>query len=143
MKKLALLLVILITSFSLSCTSDDDSNNQNQDDLIGVWNLKSIENQGNDVTVVDCQTQQNITYNSDNFGTEKAPEEISQSPCEFNTVPFTWSRNGNQVTWTVNEEGIFIVEILLLTENRLEAVVIEMNGMAVPENEQEIFKYEK
>ncbi|WP_299112250.1 lipocalin family protein [uncultured Winogradskyella sp.] len=141
MKKLNLILGILIGIIIFSCSSDDD--NSNQDEIIGVWNLMSIENQGNDITVVDCQTQQNIVYNSNNSGTEKAPEEISQTPCEFNTVPFNWSRNGNEITLTVGEEGTFVNEILLLTENRLEIVVIEMDGTAVPENEQEILKYEK
>ncbi|MCA0133762.1 lipocalin-like domain-containing protein [Winogradskyella alexanderae] len=143
MKKPKLLFGILIGFLILSCSSDDDSNDTNQDDLVGTWNLVSIENQGNDVMVIDCQTEQNIVYNSNNSGTEKAPEEISQTPCEFNNVPFSWIRNGNQVTITVDQEGTFVNEILLLTENNLEIVVTEMNGTPVPQNEQEIFKYEK
>lgn len=143
MKKPKLLFGILIVFLILSCSSDDDSNNTNQDDLVGTWNLISIENQGIDNIVIDCQTEQNIIYNSNNSGTEKAPEEISQTPCEFNTVPFSWTRNGNQVTITVDQEGTFVNEILLITENNLEIVVTEMNGTPVPQNEQEIFKYEK
>jgi len=143
MKKPKLLFGILVGFLILSCSSDDDSNDTNQDDLVGTWNLISIENQGNDVMVIDCQTEQNIIYNSNNSGTEKAPEEITQTPCEFNNVPFSWTRNGNQVTITVDQEGTFVNEILLLTENNLEIVVTEMNGTPVPQNEQEIFKYEK
>lgn len=143
MKKLNLFSGILIAILLSSCASDDDSNDTNQDDLIGVWNLISVENQGNDNIAIDCQTEQNIIYNSNNSGTEKAPEEISQTPCDFFIVPFNWTRNGDEVTITVDQEGTFINEILLLTENRLEIVVTEMNGTAVPQNEQEIFKYEK
>jgi hypothetical protein len=143
MKKANLFFGILIGFLIYSCSSDDDSNNSDQDDLVGTWNLISIENQGNAVMVIDCQTEQNIIYNSNNSGTEKAPEEISQIPCDFNTVPFNWTRNGNQVTITVDQEGTFVNKILLLTENELEIVITEMNGTSVPQNQQEIFKYEK
>ncbi|XCF05788.1 hypothetical protein ABI125_13860 [Tamlana crocina] len=73
MKKANLFFGILIGSLIYSCSSDDNSNNSEQDDLVGTWNLISIENQGNDVMVIDCQTEQNIIYNSNNSGTEKAP----------------------------------------------------------------------
>ncbi len=69
MKKPKLLFGILIGFLILSCSSDDDSNDTYQDDLVGTWNLVSIENQGNDVMVIDCQTEQNIVYNSNNSGT--------------------------------------------------------------------------
>ena len=80
MKKLNLKLTLafLIGINIFSCSSGDDSNITNQDDLVGIWNLVSIENQGNNVMVIDCQTEQNIIYNSDDSGTEKAPEEISR-----------------------------------------------------------------
>jgi len=143
MNKPKLLFGILIGLLILSCSSDDNSNDTNQDDLVGTWNLVSIENQGNDVMVIDCQTEQNIIYNSNNSGTETAPEEITQTPCEFNTAEFSWNRDGNQVTRMVAEEGTNVIEILLLNENNLQTVVIERNGIQVPENEQELFKYEK
>ena len=145
MKKLYLLPLLLFGLIIFSCSSEEDSEspNTNQDALVGTWNLVSIENQGNDVLVTDCQTEQNIIYSSDNSGTEKAPEAISQTPCDFNTIPFNWSRNGSEVTITVAQEGTFVNQILVLTENALEIVVIEMDGTAVPQNEQEIFKYVK
>jgi hypothetical protein len=143
MKKLNLLLGILIAIMLFSCSSDDDSNESNQDELIGIWNLVSVENQGNDITAVDCQIEQNIIFTANNTGTEKAPEEITQTPCDFFTVPFNWTRNGNEITVVVDQEGTFLNEILLMTENTLEIVVTEIDGVAVPQNEQEIFKYEK
>jgi hypothetical protein len=143
MKKLNLLFGILFGIMAFSCSSDDDSNDSNQDDLIGIWNLVSVENQGNEVIAIDCQTEQNIIYEADNTGSEKAPEEISQTPCDFFNVPFNWTRDGNEIIITVDQEGTFVNEILILTENTLEIVVTEIDGAAVPQNEQEIFKYEK
>ncbi|WP_179348294.1 lipocalin family protein [Winogradskyella pacifica] len=143
MKKLNLLLGFLIGIMLFSCSSDDDSNESNQDELIGIWNLVSVENQGNDVTAVDCQIEQNIIFTANNTGTEKAPEEITQTPCDFFTVSFNWTRNGNEIAVVVAQEGTFLNEILLLTENTLEIVVTEIDGVAVPQNQQEIFKYEK
>ena len=52
---------------------------------------------------------------------------------------FSWLREVNQLTLIVAEEGTFVHEILLLNETQLQIVVVEMNGVTVPEEEQENF----
>jgi hypothetical protein len=135
------LLVVFVFGIS-SCGSDDDTQTDAQDDLIGVWILKSVENQGVDVPTMDCQTQQTITFNSDLTGGERFPEN-QMTPCDFSTTSYTWVRNGNQITQSVSGEGIFVNEILLLNPTQLQIVVIERNGTTVPQNQREIYKYEK
>ena len=86
MNKLNLLFTILIGITIFNCSSDDDSNDINQDELIGVWNLKSVENQGNNVPVSGCGTDQTTTFNDENTGSEYFPEDYDGNPCEFNTL---------------------------------------------------------
>lgn len=143
MKKLNLLLGILIGIITFNCSSDDDSNDSNQDELVAVWNLKSVENQGNDVPVFGCGTDQTKTFNNGNTGSEYFPEDYDGNPCDFNTLQFNWTRDGNELTITVADEGTFVNQILLLTETQLQTVVVEISGTEVPENQREIFKYEK
>ena len=143
MKKLNLLLGILIGIIILACSSDDDSSSSNQDEIIAIWNLKSVENQSNDAPVFGCGIDQTTTFNNGNTGSEYFPEDFDGNPCEFNTLQFSWVRDGDQLTLTVAEEGTFVNQILLLTDTQLQIVVIEMNGTTVPEEQQEIFKYEK
>lgn len=143
MNKLNLLLGILIGITITACSSDDNTDTTNQDELIGIWNLKSVENQGNDVPVFGCGVDQTTTFNSENAGSEYFPEDYNAAPCEFITLPFTWTRDDNQLLITVPEEGIFINEIVRLTDTELQIVVVETNGNAVPQEQQEIFKFEK
>lgn len=127
----------------LSCSSDDDSNTV-QDELTGTWSLISVENQGNDIPVFGCGTDQTITYSTNNRGEEYFPEDYDASPCQFSTIGFDWNRNGNLLIKTVDfDEGTNVTEILLLNENQLQTVIIERNGISVLENEREIFKYQK
>ncbi|NRA94484.1 MAG: lipocalin family protein [Psychroserpens sp.] len=145
MKNIRKLLLLISGLIIFSCSPGDDSNNDDtpQDLLVGLWNLTSIENQGNDIPAFDCQLEQTIFFNANGSGAEKAPEFVTQSPCEYVTNLFNWSRNGDEVTVTANQEGVFINEILFLSEDRLEIVVVEMDGVAVIPAEQEIFKYSK
>jgi hypothetical protein len=144
MPKLNKLLILLITLIVLSCSSDDDKSNSNiQDDIIGTWSLVSIENQGNDIPVFGCGTEHTITYNSGNLGEEYFSQDFNENPCIFNTLNFTWERTGNLINKAIEFEGNNVNEIILLTDNQLQIAVVEWNGVAVPENEQEIYKYVK
>ena len=143
MKKLNVSIVALITLLFTSCSSDDSNEPAQDNQLIAEWNLVSTEFQGNDEPVVDCQTQQTITYNADGTGGEFFPEDISATTCEFSETQFTWTRGNNQITTTVNEEGVFVSDILVLNDSRLEIVTVIRNGNNIPDNEREIFKYEK
>lgn len=149
MKLQNVLLEAMFGFILLSCSSDENpnnntnNNNSTQDLIVGTWNLKSVENQGNDVPVFGCGNNQTITYNGDNTGEEYFPEEYNQIPCQFNTVNFTWTRSDNQITRESPGEGTSILNVLQLTDDRLQTVVIERDGNEVPIMEREIFKYEK
>jgi hypothetical protein len=142
MKKLFFLTLALLTILTYSCSNDDDSSSSSTNLLIGVWTLKSVENQGVDRVVTDCQAQQTITFNSDNSGGEYFPEELV-APCDFSTSQFGWTQNNNDITLTVTGEGSFVQNILLNTSAQLNLVVTSRNGNNVPVNQQEIYKYEK
>lgn len=143
MKKYLVRVLLLVLVFSISsCGSDDDAQPASQDDIVGVWTLKSVENQGSDVPTMDCRAQQTITFNSDLTGGERFPEN-QMAPCDFSTTSYTWIRNGNLVTQSVAGEGTFVNEIILVNATQLQIVVTERNGITVPQNQQEIFKYEK
>jgi hypothetical protein len=143
MKKYLVFRLLIVLAFGISsCGSDDDTQTEAQDNLIGVWTLKSTENQGVDIPTVNCLAQQTVTYNSDFSGGESFPEN-EMAPCDFSTTNYTWDRNSNLITISVIEEGIFVNEILLLNPTQLQIVVIESNGFPVPQNQREIYKYEK
>nr|WP_042248298.1 lipocalin family protein [Nonlabens ulvanivorans] len=143
MKKYLVHILVLVIYFSFtSCGSDDDVQTVNQDDIVGIWTLKSVENQGVDVPTMNCQTEQTITFNSDLTGGERFPEN-QMAPCDFSTTSFTWVRNGDLITQSVTGEGTFVNEVIVVNSTQLQVVVIERNGTAVPQNQQEIYKYEK
>ncbi|GAL74849.1 lipocalin family protein [Nonlabens ulvanivorans] len=143
MKKYLVHILVLVIFFSFtSCGSDDDVQTVNQDDIVGIWTLKSVENQGVGVPTMNCQTEQTITFNSDLTGGERFPEN-QMAPCDFSTTSFTWVRNGDLITQSVTGEGTFVNEVIVVNSTQLQVVVIERNGTAVPQNQQEIYKYEK
>jgi hypothetical protein len=141
-KYLRFSLFVVLVFGVLSCGSDDDIKSESQDEIVGLWTLKSVENQGTDVPTLDCRAQQTITFNSDLTGGERFPEN-QMAPCDFSTTSYTWVRSGNQLTQSVSGEGTFVNEIILVNTTQLQIVVNERNGMTVPQNQQEIYKYEK
>jgi hypothetical protein len=141
-KYLRFSLFVVLVFGVLSCRSDDDIKSESQDEIVGLWTLKSVENQGTDVPTLDCRAQQTITFNSDLTGGERFPEN-QMAPCDFSTTSYTWVRSGNQLTQSVSGEGTFVNEIILVNTTQLQIVVNERNGMTVPQNQQEIYKYEK
>lgn len=142
MNNIKLLLPIILACFIISCGSDDDAEASNQDEIVGVWTLKSVENQGVNVPTVDCRVQQTVTYNVNFSGGESFPENDTE-PCDFSTTNFTWNRNSSTVTLNVAGEGTFVNEIILVNATQLQTVVVERNGVSVSQNQREIYRYEK
>ncbi|MBQ0735020.1 lipocalin family protein [Aquimarina celericrescens] len=111
MKKLGLL-ILLFTSILTSCGSDDDTpngNEQNNSELIGKWVQISLSQNGETITLTECEKRSTIEFDVQSY------TEISIAPVNTDCqVDFedngTWQVNGDQLTLTYIEEGEEVVE---------------------------------
>lgn len=114
MKKLGVF-ILLFSFVILSCNSDDDNNNPedgNQDptsELLGNWKLISFSQQGEVMTITDCEKRSTITFTADSY------TDIGYAPvndgCQIDYEDNgTWVEDGNKLTLTYSEEGETFVD---------------------------------
>jgi len=149
MKKLNLIIGILIGITFLSCSSDENNNSTQQDPIIGVWKLTSIELNGENSDLHQCMLEQTNTYKENgNFLSYFWQNEVE--PCEFSTVTFQYILEGNILTSINPFETIdnipFQVTNEIITLNEITLIYKEVADNFegnYPENQQQVFTYNK
>lgn len=126
---------------TFSCDTADDG--VEQDIIIGVWNLKSIASSGLEIPATGCKLSDTFTFNLDFTGNNFFPENDPGDPCVFETIDFTWSRDGDDLTLDAVGEGIIHIEIISLTKTQLQFSILEIDGVLPTAAEMRLFKYEK
>lgn len=124
MKKLSyiLLAIITVTQFT-SCSSDDSNGSNDQNFILGKWQLVKITPNIDGEELSDCRKEETLTF-FDNGNIENYFED--NGLCNFSTKTFQYSVNDDELTFSIPNEGIngdtYILKshILSLTENKLE-----------------------
>lgn len=140
MKLLKLILCFAFVGLAFSCNTDDEVT---INEIIGVWNLKSIESFGVDTPVTGCRLSDTFTFNLDLTGNNFFPENDPGDPCVFETVDFTWLRDGDQLMLDSVQEGPILIQIVRLTDVELQFSILEIDGVLPTAAEIRLFKYEK
>lgn len=126
---------------TFSCDTADDG--VEQDIIIGVWNLKSIASSGLEIPATGCKLSDTFTFDSDFTGNNFFPENDPGDPCIFETVDFTWLRDGDQLMLDSVQEGPILIQIVRLTDVELQFSILEINSVPATAAEIRLFKYEK
>ena len=105
MKKMKLFCGILIGLMIFSsCSSDDDSNSDNTStSIIGKWKLTAENIGGQSQSLSDCEKEQTMEFYSD--GTVENYY-VDNDPCDFSTITFDYTKNSNQLIFSIDGEGI-------------------------------------
>ncbi|MDT0645259.1 lipocalin family protein [Zunongwangia sp. F260] len=89
MKKIFLLFMSL--AVLSSCSNDDDANGNGDNDILGTWGLVAINNAGNfPVTVNECSSQSQITFNSDGTAFSEYYTQ-TETECTLDSEEGNWS----------------------------------------------------
>jgi hypothetical protein len=138
-------LTIIITS---SCSSDDDSDaNDSSGSIIGKWKLTAASYGGQSENLSDCEKQQTLE-----FFTNGSVENyfVDNYPCDFSTINVDYSKNNNQLVFTIEGEGvnggnyILTSNIEILNNNTLRFRYISDNEEgSFPSGEQDTETYER
>ncbi|QJP33457.1 hypothetical protein F0365_03055 [Nonlabens sp. Ci31] len=108
MNKTNIYFLILISLIIPSCSSDDDNNESNTDgSIIGLWEIESATFNGQ--TEVDTET---VFFMNDNT------VRFDYVGNDFGNA--TWTKSGTQLVMDFGDPEPFVVEILELTDNRLQ-----------------------
>ena len=87
-----------------SCSSDDDSNSDNTStSIIGKWKLTAENIGGQSQSLSDCEKEQTMEFYSD--GTVENYY-VDNDPCDFSTITFDYTKNSNQLIFSIDGEGI-------------------------------------
>ncbi len=119
MKNLSLIILLIAATFA-SCSSDDDNvvpqneNPQSTSKLIGKWGQISFTQQGEALTITDCEKKSTIEFNAQSY------TDIGYAPvntdCQIDYQDNgTWTEEGNTLTLTYIDEGETITEVTNFT----------------------------
>ncbi|TSE08272.1 lipocalin family protein [Aquimarina algiphila] len=117
MKKFSVF-ILLFTSILMSCNSDDDNpqseNPESTSKLIGKWGEISFSQQGEMMTITDCEKRSTIEFSAQSY------TDIGYAPvntdCQIDYQDTgTWNEDGNKLTLTYTDEGETIVEEAVFT----------------------------
>lgn len=105
MKKMKLFYGILIgVMIFSSCSNDDDSNSNNtSSSIVGKWKLTAEDYGGQPQDLSDCEKEQTMEFFSN--GTVENYY-VDNGPCNFSTLNFDYSKNNNQLIFSIDGEGI-------------------------------------
>ena len=103
MKKLKLTYVFLITIMIFSSCSNDDNSDDNSPSIIGKWKLTAENFGGQSQDLSDCEKEQTIEFFAD--GTAENYY-VDSDPCDFSTITIDYTKNNNQLIFSIDGEGI-------------------------------------
>ena len=103
MKKLKLTYVFLITIMIFSSCSNDDNSDDNSPSIIGKWKLTAENFGGQSQDLSNCEKEQTIEFFAD--GTAENYY-VDSDPCDFSTITFDYTKNNNQLIFSIDGEGI-------------------------------------
>jgi len=99
--KLTFVFLIAIMIFS-SCSNDDNSDD-NSPSIIGKWKLTAENFGGQSQDLSDCEKEQTIEFFAD--GTAENYY-VDSDPCDFSTITIDYTKNNNQLIFSIDGEGI-------------------------------------
>ncbi|MEW7289029.1 lipocalin family protein [Aquimarina sp. 2304DJ70-9] len=119
MKKFGFIILFIAATFT-SCSGDDDNvvpqneNPQSTSKLIGKWGQISFTQQGEAMTITDCEKKSTIEFTSESY------TDIGYAPvntdCQIDYQDMgTWKEEGTTLTLTYIEEGETIIEATTFT----------------------------
>jgi len=134
MKKIAILFLAITASvFTTSCDSDDDAGSVS---IQGNWKL-TAESEGGVPDVLDaCELEQTISFTA-TTGNLRALDDDTP-PCTYETVPFTYTVSGTNITITINDiitatlQGV--IEELTTTSLRFRIISDSFQGVYDPQD---------
>ena len=103
MKKLKLTYVFLITIMIFSSCSNDDNSDDNSPSIIGKWKLTAENFGGQSQDLSNCEKEQTIEFFAD--GTAENYY-VDSDPCDFSTITIDYTKNNNQLIFSIDGEGI-------------------------------------
>jgi len=103
MKKLKLTYVFLITIMIFSSCSNDDNSDDNSPSIIGKWKLTAENFGGQSQDLSNCEKEQTIEFFAD--GTAENYY-VDSDPCDFSTISVDYTKNNNQLIFSIDGEGI-------------------------------------
>ena len=121
-KSYLILNLFLITSLIISCSNDDDNSNElleiNDANLIGKWQLTAYTENGNSITLDQCESNNINEYFADNTVEITYSYENGSTPVACTEVSYMslWELNGNIITYEAGDSPETILE---LTETTL------------------------
>ena len=99
--KLTFVFLIAIMIFS-SCSNDDNSDD-NSPSIIGKWKLTAENFGGQSQDLSNCEKEQTIEFFAD--GTAENYY-VDSDPCDFSTISVDYTKNNNQLIFSIVGEGI-------------------------------------
>ena len=113
MRKLIILFSLLTVTFT-SCNSDDDGGSQ--DPLIGSWRYLTSFEDGVEVPLDDCESQDTVNVSSNGTISSTRYDDFG-SGCEVDfTVSGTWSNLGDG-TYSITIDGVTFIEVITFEGN--------------------------
>lgn len=103
MKKMHLFYGFLIGLILFSSCSSDDNSGDSSASIIGKWKLTAESYGGVAQDLTDCEMEQTMEFFTN--GTAKNYY-VDNSPCNFSTITIDYSKLDNQLTFSVDGEGI-------------------------------------
>jgi hypothetical protein len=103
MKKMKLTFVFLIAIMIFSSCSNDDNSDDNSPSIIGKWKLTAENFGGQSQDLSDCEKEQTIEFFAD--GTAENYY-VDSDPCDFSTISVDYTKNNNQLIFSIDGEGI-------------------------------------
>jgi hypothetical protein len=103
MKKMKLTFVFLIAIMIFSSCSNDDNSDDNSPSIIGKWKLTAENFGGQSQDLSDCEKEQTIEFFAD--GTAENYY-VDSDPCDFSTITIDYTKNNNQLIFSIDGEGI-------------------------------------
>ncbi len=148
MKQLSYILLAIFTiSQFISCSSDDSNGSNDQNLILGKWQLIKVTRNMDEVILSDCRKEETLTF-FDNGNIENYF--VDSDPCDFSTKTFQYSVNDDELTFSIPNEGIngrtYILKsrILCLTKSKLEFQYFNDNEVGdYPESQRETQEYIK
>ena len=136
MKKIALLfMAITATVLTTSCGNDDDAGVAS---IQGNWKIVSEFEGGVNSNLMGCELDEEISFAA-STGSYKVLDDDTVTPCTFDSIPFTHTLSGNNLSLTI-DAGLFtltaqaVIEELTSTTLRFRIISDSLDGVYLPQD---------